>query len=281
MGLQDYYNTGRDDNTTVYDVNWRAMTFVAGASYDISAIKLELLRKGSGGGDLEVAIRATSGGVPTGADLTSGSILANSVVVDSWGWHGINVTEYGLTEGVRYAIIVRTTSGDGANNIRWGYNNGGAYDGQLCASSDSGATWPLSYAFRDCMFEIYEDVYFYAEGTLVVQGDCLVVLSHETSTATGILITQVACSALLSYEVCIADEGALIAQGIGSVVLSHEVTDTIEWPFERPEIDPDLHWDEETQTWITAIVGPGRYKQRVIAVGLGDANEGTIYFGDM
>lgn len=54
------------------------------------------------------------------------------------------------------------------------------------------------------------------------------------------------------------------------------------FPEDRPETyDPDLTWDEETGTWVSVIVGPGRYKTSVIAIGQGDANEGVVYFGDM
>ena len=51
------------------------------------------------------------------------------------------------------------------------------------------------------------------------------------------------------------------------------------FPDERPSVDPDLIWDEETGTWVSGIVGPGRHKTSVIAIGQGDANEGVIYFG--
>lgn len=52
------------------------------------------------------------------------------------------------------------------------------------------------------------------------------------------------------------------------------------WPEDRAETyDPDLTWDEESETWVSSIVGPGRHKKSVIAIGQGDANEGVVYFG--
>ena len=53
-----------------------------------------------------------------------------------------------------------------------------------------------------------------------------------------------------------------------------------QWPSGRwSDYDPDLNWDEETSAWVAIVTGPGRYKQQLVVVGQGDANQGEIYFG--
>jgi len=52
------------------------------------------------------------------------------------------------------------------------------------------------------------------------------------------------------------------------------------WPSGRwSDYDEDLTWDEETGTWVATVVGPARYKNQLVVIGQGDANQGEIYFG--
>jgi hypothetical protein len=54
------------------------------------------------------------------------------------------------------------------------------------------------------------------------------------------------------------------------------------WPEVRPdEYDSDLSWDEESGDWTLTVTGGGRYKQQLIVIGQGDANQGVVYFGEI
>ncbi len=50
-----------------------------------------------------------------------------------------------------------------------------------------------------------------------------------------------------------------------------------EWPVDRPVgYDPDLYWDEESETWgSTRVTIPGAFAEYLVAVG----EDGEVYFG--
>ena len=68
----------------------------------------------------------------------------------------------------------------------------------------------------------------------------------------------------------------LLADATGEPPSEEESTG---WPQERPDsYDPDLYWDEETETWVTSrVTGPGAFADYVVFVG----EEGEIYFGSV
>lgn len=51
----------------------------------------------------------------------------------------------------------------------------------------------------------------------------------------------------------------------------------------RSDYDPDLVWDEETETWVAFesidISGGGLYQNQLVAVGMDSVGNGKIYFG--
>lgn len=54
------------------------------------------------------------------------------------------------------------------------------------------------------------------------------------------------------------------------------------WPENRPEINPDRVWNEETGTWIDNDArGSGRYKNQIIAIGIDTGGNGKVYFGEV
>jgi|GEM_PF-3032669 len=155
---QEYYITGDDGNATIYGVNWSMQSFTAVISETTASIKLKMLRVGSPG-TLTVSIKATDGnGLPTGGDLCSGTINANTFTTDAAGdWYEITWgTAYALTSNTKYAIVCRATAGDGSNYVNWRYDGsspsytGGAYG----TSTDSGSSWSGD-ATKDTMFAIY------------------------------------------------------------------------------------------------------------------------------
>jgi len=71
--LYEYYNTGDDSSTNVYNITWYAQTFTPSVAHTITSVKLLLYRTGSPG-TVTVSIRATDGsGHPIGSDLCSGT----------------------------------------------------------------------------------------------------------------------------------------------------------------------------------------------------------------
>lgn len=105
-----------------------------------------IVRVRSGGviGTATLSIRNTSGGLPTGGDLTSAPILG---ITPSYALlEATFATPVDLDANVEYSFVMRISAG-GAPRLHWRkHRNGGAYPGgQSVASVDSGASWiPLS-----------------------------------------------------------------------------------------------------------------------------------------
>lgn len=139
----------------IYGVNWCAQTFVADGSYSMSGIQLPLYRLGNPG-DVTISLRATLAGLPTGANLATGTYNGNSLTTNTNGqWIAQAFTvDYSLTSGTTYAIVVAATAGNINNYVGWVANNGNKYDnGQVCTSVNSGVAW-VAVATDDAMFEL-------------------------------------------------------------------------------------------------------------------------------
>ena len=155
--LYEYYNAGDDIYTSIYDVAWVAQTFtVGGTGHTVTSVKLLMIRYGNPG-TLTVGIRATSSGQPTGEDLTSGTIDANTFTTDSAGlWYEITVTTYNLVASTKYAIVCRVIGGSVSNYVKWRYDyTSPTYGGgNEEVSGNSGGTW-TSESNYDMMFEVW------------------------------------------------------------------------------------------------------------------------------
>ncbi len=137
----------------VRGVNWGSQTFTP-AAHTVTSVKILSYRVGSPG-TVTVSIRATAGGLPTGADLCSGTIDGNTFTTDVAG------ALYEITLGAGtllavatlYAIVVRATAGDNTNYIFWmGTVLSGYAGGTAPNSTNSGVNW-TDNATYDCAFE--------------------------------------------------------------------------------------------------------------------------------
>jgi len=149
------YTTGNDTAQDIYGANWRAQSFLTTSAYTVTGVKVQLQRTGSPG-TLTASIRATTAGNVSGADLTSGSINANSVSTGAGGeWVIVGVEPYALTDATTYAIVLRATAGDASNKLGWQVDGSApAYtDGSYITSGDSGVSWAINTA-QDTMFEV-------------------------------------------------------------------------------------------------------------------------------
>jgi hypothetical protein len=152
--IYEYNNTGDNSWTWLYGSYWRAQTFTPSVAHTITSVKLKIFRVGAPG-TINVCIRATSSGQPSGSDLCSGTINGDSLTTDTGGaWYEITLGGgYGLSAGTTYAIVVRATSGDGSNYVGWRADSTPTYGGGiLLTSSNSGSSW-TSVANYDLMFE--------------------------------------------------------------------------------------------------------------------------------
>ncbi len=142
-----------DDNQESISGNtWKAMTFTPTTNHTIRGVRLALY--GSSIGSITVSIRATTGGLPSGADLASGSLDGGQLSANNEGRvFDISLgAGTALTAGTVYAIIVRAASG----TLQWRSSAAGYDRGQKCSSTNAGSSWTAD-ATRELLFEEYGD----------------------------------------------------------------------------------------------------------------------------
>jgi len=153
----DYYKINEEASVLLHGANWYAQTFTASKSYTATGVKLKLLRVGSLPGEVAASLRATSGSLPTGADLTSGVVDGNTVTTNIGGeWKEfVFSSPQALTGSTEYAIVYRAVDATPTDYIRWRLDVDPATtytNGQVCVSGNSGSTWAAGTA--DAMFKV-------------------------------------------------------------------------------------------------------------------------------
>lgn len=95
----------------VTTTTWGGQTFTPSRSGALTRLDVRLFCSGCTGTtpDLTVSIRATSGGLPTGSDLATGTIAGFSSGADG-SYAATFATPYSVTAGTQYAFVVRPTA---------------------------------------------------------------------------------------------------------------------------------------------------------------------------
>ena len=175
----DQFNTNVTNNGAGFNsTTWIAQTFTPSVSGLLVKADLDLFCSGCSGTpqNLTVSVRATSGGLPTGADLASATIpgfLSNAGVYYSVTFG----SPASVTAGTTYALVVRPNSNPtGLYAVIRSVINSGTLgvnvypDGALVASGNSGATWAtqtLGGVSYDVGFHTFIDSGFAAAGNLI------------------------------------------------------------------------------------------------------------------
>lgn len=176
MALQEFYNTNDDIAATIIGNNWFGQTWTTESAYSIASVKLKLYRGATGPDNVTVSIRATSAGLPTGGDLTSGSIAGSTLTQGSPGdFIEIPLTPFALSDATKYAIILNVDN----LSCSWRVDNSApSYaGGNGCSSTNAGVGW--STGGWDSMFETHDSSGTFSElsGTIAA-----------TTTVTGNMI---------------------------------------------------------------------------------------------
>lgn len=167
--LYEYYNTGDDGQVSLLGSTYYGQTFTPSEAHKITSVKLLLYRKGSSG-TITVRIRATSGGLPTGGNLCSGTTDGNTLPTESpYEWREITLGDgYDLEADTQYAIVVEPAGTDANNRAFWRYDGSDpTYAGGNYAYGENG-NWN-GYDGADFMFEEWGEaggVTHYASATL-------------------------------------------------------------------------------------------------------------------
>ncbi|HKS25605.1 MAG TPA: IPT/TIG domain-containing protein [Thermoanaerobaculia bacterium] len=168
----DQQNTaGTSTGTGFGTPNWTGQTFIPAVTGLLVKVDVQLFC-GNGAnpctgpaGNLTLSVRNTSGGLPTGADLASGTIPGFTSNAG-----GTFTVTFGapptLTAGTQYALVLRPVSNPAAGNYFWIRSSPSTYaNGQRVLSADSGASWSAD-STRDYNFKNYMQVGYPPSGTL-------------------------------------------------------------------------------------------------------------------
>lgn len=182
------YTTGDDSAASVYGVNWYGQTFtIDPQSHSVIDVRFLAYRVGTPS-TVTVSIRAVGDdGMPTGSDLTAGTIDGDALTTDTDGsWYGVTLTETSLEYDETYAIVIRAEAGDGSNYIGIREDSTGAYSGgQAITSSSGGITWS-AVSGEDIMFQVTGNPLIQVNGAKVFNSyleddDMLIVLSYQNT----------------------------------------------------------------------------------------------------
>ncbi len=159
MAVLYEYNYDEADVTGAYGSIWDSQTFTPQESHTVTSVNLKVYKIGTGGGTYTVSIRATSSGLPTGADLCSGTFLGGDQTTDTGG--AVVAVSLGagtsLTASTKYAIVWRGTLADVSNRcyFKMKESPAGSYvNGSAPRSLNSGVDW-VDVSARDHWFEEY------------------------------------------------------------------------------------------------------------------------------
>ncbi|MBA7604696.1 hypothetical protein ES703_11822 [subsurface metagenome] len=135
---------------------WQVQTFTPLADYTIG--KMAMYCELNDTPNLVTAgIRLTDGaGKPTGGDLTFGTRDASSMPpAGTPAYWYIDIAEYLLLEGVKYALVVRAPSASGTSSCNWWATHADSYypRGEGGYSLNSGSTWAMHAYDRN--FEVW------------------------------------------------------------------------------------------------------------------------------
>jgi uncharacterized repeat protein (TIGR01451 family) len=147
---------------------WVGQTFTAGSSGQLTQVDVDLFCSSCTGTtpNITASIRATSGGLPTGADLAVGTIAGFSSGSAGY-FSAVFGSPVAITAGTTYAIVLRPVSNPSAGTYAYVTSSGSAYaGGQRVTSGDSGSTW-AGDASRDLGFKVYVKSSFVSSGDLI------------------------------------------------------------------------------------------------------------------
>lgn len=160
--IKDYYNTG-DDSDAFYIPDHLldrkiCETFTTTSKYSASSVKLKIKRTGTVG-DISVAIKATSGGKPTGPDLAVCTYDGDTLSTSS-AWVEFTFDESViLSSGVKYAIVLAAPNIASGGRVIWRYDGDEAtYEGGETGVANDGSTWTVpgrAGRVDDAMFELW------------------------------------------------------------------------------------------------------------------------------
>lgn len=141
--LKDYYNTGSTDTSPFSGAGWRAQTFTAGSTYQLTSVKLLLYKTSASPGIITVSIRNTnpvSPRTPVTPDLVSNTTDGNTLPL-------YNIKSAPCTDGGSGKILVTSAAHGLANGETVIINGTTNYNGNYVITkvNDNSFTFVKTY----------------------------------------------------------------------------------------------------------------------------------------
>jgi len=160
----EYYNAGDDNSNKIYGSRWMAQTFTVADSHLLTYVKVKLFKNGSPG-TITCAIKATTGGYPSGVDLATGTYDGDTLGASPGAFVQIDLTGSPILTTDKYALILKAPSGDEITNyVGWRMQFAGGYADGDVKYTDDGTSWSDAGTW-DAMFEEYGFLYLSVSDT--------------------------------------------------------------------------------------------------------------------
>ena len=234
------------DNT--YGQTFTVGTVGSNAIQTLTSVKLKMYKTGSPG-TLFVGIRATNGEHPTGGNLYTGSIGANTFTTDTGGaWYEISLTgSTVLQPNTKYAIVCYNDD-EGANQVRWrSVWDGSAYPNGMAVIFQTGEPYWIICPSIDMLFDVY------GETGPIVTTNAASSIDVNSSTLNGYLNSAGTSSTTVCFEYGKTD-------AYGSVTTNQSKTTGESFTQELTGLDPGTmyHFRSKATNDVGVTYGTGR-----------------------
>ena len=137
-----YIHNTAAQSVDCYGVNWFATSFTSTSDARITDFVFLLTKLGAPSGNITIALKANSGGVPTGADLTSVSRTASTIGTGQQNETFTLATPYVIIPATVYHIVMSVPSGTVGNGVAWYRSTSDTFaGGNFSTSVNSGGAW--------------------------------------------------------------------------------------------------------------------------------------------
>ena len=153
--LFEHLNQGDDNSIRADGTQLVGQSFTPTTAHTLTRIRLKLQRQGNPGSAIISVRAADSGGLPTGGDLSVGSLDTAGITTSGTGeWYFVEMSPVELEAGKQYVLILHVPGGDASNrlNCRWDRTDPPYGGGTALYSWNGGQGWRTMPDF-DLMFE--------------------------------------------------------------------------------------------------------------------------------
>lgn len=153
--LKDYWNASQNGDAPIYNANMGGQTFTPSATYTLGSVKIYIKRTGTSCDTYTLALTATSGGKPSGANLAEIDFDADLISLTGE-WKELDLPDYSVVGSTKYALVLSQKSTYVSGSfLDWFRESEATYAGGQACLYSSGAWGYLTSATTDFLFECW------------------------------------------------------------------------------------------------------------------------------